>query len=410
MSGIAGVITADGSEPPSVLLRKLCTQLHSRGSDDSGIMQSKGFGFIAQKLNIDKHDEITQPITNSSAITMVFDCCLTGHYLQTDENKLTPHKSDANVILQLYNKYGIDFTKHLHGMYALALYNQNTNELILSRDVFGTKPMYYMYDKKYFIFASELKTLANLEHVTQEINQLAQQEFINYGTALNGKTIMNSIHMLLPGETLLIKKGIIKSTLQNLAIADYSDDKANMTEKKQQVTSLIFDSLHTLDELEQKSACFLDTSSDYLLAKAIDNTFGESTVFYTITVDKQPQDIKNIFDMHNTHEIYFTENDLWSNLPYISSVVDKPCHNPNLIFTYKMIQEVDSNCKILFSGLGGNILFADWPPAKKANSFSLFSNNLYPTLDTKQMGNDSSDHQNWQNSINLIAKKNPTTK
>jgi asparagine synthase (glutamine-hydrolysing) len=87
--------------------------------------------------------------------------------------------SDTEVLMKAYMVYGLDFLSKLNGMWAFALYDMKKNIVVLSRDRFGVKPLYYYIDEKIFAFASEIKSLVNFAEIPKDINHY---KVINYVT------------------------------------------------------------------------------------------------------------------------------------------------------------------------------------------------------------------------------------
>lgn len=103
--------------------------------------------------------------------------------------------SDTEVILEAFEKWGVDFVNKLNGMFAIAIYNLETRELFLFRDRMGIKPLFYFYDNENFAFASELKSLLQLKYVNNNktINYNSINSFLHLGYIPQPETIWNNI-------------------------------------------------------------------------------------------------------------------------------------------------------------------------------------------------------------------------
>src|SRR5690606_9500690 len=117
-------------------------------------------------------------------------------------------RSDTEVIVHLYEEFGIGFVKHLKGMFAISLYDANTNKVILARDRFGIKPLfYYSKDDRGLVFASTINAIKALPGVDLSINRQAVFDFTALFYIPAPLTFYKHISALMPGETLEINIG-----------------------------------------------------------------------------------------------------------------------------------------------------------------------------------------------------------
>jgi asparagine synthase (glutamine-hydrolysing) len=107
-------------------------------------------------------------------------------------------KGDSEVLLQAYRRRGVSFLGELNGMFALGIYDRAAGRLLLARDPFGIKPLYYYWDGETFLFASEIKAL--LEHdVPRRVHPGALSEFLTFRFTLGPQTIFENVYRLEPG-------------------------------------------------------------------------------------------------------------------------------------------------------------------------------------------------------------------
>lgn len=118
--------------------------------------------------------------------------------------------SDTEIILEAYAKYGSDFVQKLNGMFAIAIYDKQKNELFVCRDRMGIKPFYYFWDGQNFAFASELKALKQVPSIPHEINHNAVYQFLHLGFIPTPQSIYQSIKKLEPGTWIKLSKNNFK--------------------------------------------------------------------------------------------------------------------------------------------------------------------------------------------------------
>jgi asparagine synthase (glutamine-hydrolysing) len=127
-----------------------------------------------------------QPYTIQEAgITCVFNGEIYNHYELREALRSQGHtfktKSDGEVIPHLYLEHGIAGFKQLRGMFAIALFDSRSGKLILARDHFGKKPLYFDFSESEIFFASELKSLLSGDHRRRDLNHGAIGQYLQFG-------------------------------------------------------------------------------------------------------------------------------------------------------------------------------------------------------------------------------------
>jgi asparagine synthase (glutamine-hydrolysing) len=120
-------------------------------------------------------------------------------------------QSDSEVIVHLYEEYGINFVEHLSGMFALAVWDSVRKRLLLARDRLGIKPLYMVSGSGYLAFSSELKSLLEIPGFERKIDPRALQEYLALGYVPAPQSMLKGIEKLPPG-TLLIadESGVVQ--------------------------------------------------------------------------------------------------------------------------------------------------------------------------------------------------------
>jgi len=175
MSGISGIWNLGGQPVSGALLASMSTRLAHRGGDHDGQWLHESVGLACQLLRITPESAAeTQPALHRSGTVLVFDGRLDNREdilaQLREEPGLTTRSSDPDLILALYQRHGERFGEHLTGDFALALYDQRRQALLLVRDVLGIRPLYYARVGNCFLFASEIKALLAHPQVTARPN------------------------------------------------------------------------------------------------------------------------------------------------------------------------------------------------------------------------------------------------
>jgi asparagine synthase (glutamine-hydrolysing) len=213
MCGICGIFFNDRSRRAErETLADMNRQLVHRGPDDDGFFVEGNVGLAMRRLSIIDIKTGHQPISNeSNDIWIVYNGELYNHQelrkgLEARGHHYRTH-SDTETIVRLYEEYGRDSVKHLRGMYAFAIWDRPKGRLFIARDRLGIKPLYYRFDGKTLLFASEIKAILAHPGAAPEFNRSTLAEYLAFGYIPEAETMYAGIKKLLPGHTLEISEG-----------------------------------------------------------------------------------------------------------------------------------------------------------------------------------------------------------
>ncbi len=217
MCGIIGKYNFQKNEPvSSELIKAMCDKIVYRGPDDGGVHTEGNIGLGHRRLSILDLSELGhQPMSSEDKMLwIVFKGEIYNFQVLRDDliSKGYAFKSncDTEVIIYLYQEYGEDCLKYLRGMFAFAIWDKRKSLVFLARDRIGKKPLFYYYDGKTFIFASEIKSILEDSLVRKEINYEAMSDYFKYLYVPDPKTIYKNIYKLEPGYCMTCSKGGIK--------------------------------------------------------------------------------------------------------------------------------------------------------------------------------------------------------
>ncbi len=212
MCGIAGGTRF--KSPSSIsneTLIKMLGRIKHRGPDESGIYSSPDVAIGNVRLSIIDIATGQQPLTNStSQIWIAFNGEIFNYIELRDELAKKGYRfktnSDTEVVVLLYEEYGIDFINKLNGQFAISLWDKRTKELILIRDRVGIRPLFYTTKNKELYFASEIKSLIEHPDIEANISPEALSQIYTFWTTLTPKTVFKGIYELPPGHYLIFGK------------------------------------------------------------------------------------------------------------------------------------------------------------------------------------------------------------
>ncbi|HET6724723.1 MAG TPA: asparagine synthase (glutamine-hydrolyzing) [Gammaproteobacteria bacterium] len=208
MCGIAGLAAKTRNKPISPdICRRMCAAIEHRGPDEEGFWHSDYLSVGMRRLSIIDIDSGSQPIWISRSLGIVFNGEIYNYRQLRDELEHSgihfTTRSDTEVILRMYQQDGIDFVERLSGMFAICIVDLAKRQLVLARDRFGEKPLYYTDSPRHFVFASELKALLAGLDESPELNTEAVSHYLTLRFVPQPATLWKNVHKLLPGHLLV---------------------------------------------------------------------------------------------------------------------------------------------------------------------------------------------------------------
>lgn len=212
MCGICGLIHFDGLPVTRQLLARMNDTLTHRGPDGDGYFIDGAVGMAMRRLKIIDIAGSDQPLYNEDgSIALIFNGEIYNYRELRRSLEAGGHRfnteGDGETIIHLYEDCGADALKRLRGMFALALWDGRRGRLLLARDRFGQKPLYYYVDRKVFVFASEIKTLLAYPGIPRVSRFDSEQgralvEYLSFGYVPAPETAFAGVKMLPPAMTL----------------------------------------------------------------------------------------------------------------------------------------------------------------------------------------------------------------
>ena len=210
MCGICGVFEPERQsaiEPG--LVRRMADTLRHRGPDDEGIYTSAGVGLGHRRLSIIDLEGGHQPLSNEDGgIWITFNGEvynfeeLNRQYLSSGHSFKT--RSDTETIVHLYEELGEECFAQLRGMFAIALWDARRRRILLARDRIGKKPLFYSWDGRRLLFASEIKAVLAAGGVSKEMDLEALSDYFSYQYVPAPKTIYRNVRKLRPAHYLIV--------------------------------------------------------------------------------------------------------------------------------------------------------------------------------------------------------------
>lgn len=203
----------------------MCAAIEHRGPDSRGIFLDSEVGLGIQRLRVVDLVTGDQPIFNEDGSTVVVmngeiynfrelrrALIGRGHQFKTD--------GDTEVIVHLYEEQGVDCVRHLHGMFAFALWDRRRRRLLVARDRIGKKPLFYAVRDGGVTFSSELRSLLQAGGPPEEVDPRAVDAFLTFGYVPAPLSIFTGVRKLPPAHILVVEDG--RATVERYWRLDYS--------------------------------------------------------------------------------------------------------------------------------------------------------------------------------------------
>jgi asparagine synthase (glutamine-hydrolysing) len=210
MCGINGILKFNQAKVDQNQLLKMRDALEHRGPDDAGFFIQDNLGLGHRRLSIiDTSAAGHQPfISENKRYVMVFNGEIYNYksfYAEIKSKGLVIKTgSDTEVLMLLFELYGMNFLNRLQGMFAFAIWDTLEKNLILARDRMGVKPLYYAFYQNSIYFASEQKALFTAG-VPLEISENGMDEYFFNRFVAGENTLYNRVKKVLPGHYMVLK-------------------------------------------------------------------------------------------------------------------------------------------------------------------------------------------------------------
>ncbi len=364
MCGICGIYNFDYKKIDKTKLKVMNDQMINRGPDAEGYLIENNFGMAMRRLSIIDIDKSNQPISNENKnISIVFNGEI-YNFIEIKQELLRDNVSfntngDTEVILKLYEKFGEKFISRLIGMFSICIFDKSKKKILIYRDRFGIKPLYYYYSKNSFYFASSLFSLKKVLKLKKSKDAFFLYLCFNYFPSKT--TAYENINSLLPGEYITIENN--KLLIQKYEVENTFYENLNQLKFKDIIKDSIKINLRSDVNLGLMMSSGLDSS---IIAKEVakkNQDIKAYTADFENKFDNEGILAKKFADeLKINHEtIQIKENDVPYYLSEILKKMDEPCADTAIIPSYLISKKAnDDGIKVLLSGAGGDEIFGGY--------------------------------------------------
>lgn len=373
MCGIAGF---SGFKDNVALAGMANTIQQHRGPDNQSTWNDEYIAFAHQRLSIiDLSNAANQPF-RKEGLVIVFNGEIYNYKelkskLETEKQVKFLTSSDTEVLLEMYNHYGTECLNSLIGMFAFAIYEIKSSSLIVARDHFGIKPLFYTQINDAFAFSSELKTLLKVPGFNKCINHKSLVSSLNYLWVSGNETMFNNCYKLPPSHYLTYTRQSGIKIFKYWELEDRVVDESLINERllTEDVANAVESSVNRHMVADVPVSSFLSGGLDSSLITVLAKRVNANLSTYTISTHTKDKKIEAMPDdekfativadkYHLDHNLIKISPDILKDFPAIVRTLDEPIGDPAAINTYLICKAArEKGIKVLLSGMGADEIF-----------------------------------------------------
>jgi asparagine synthase (glutamine-hydrolysing) len=377
MCGICGILDGEANPNLAAEVRGMAATLAHRGPDNDGFYDSPHCALGHRRLRIiDLSPLGHQPMCNEDGTVWISFNGEIYNYLELrPELEVRGHQfrsqTDTEVILHLYEELGDAFLKRLNGMFAIALWDARRQRLLLARDRFGKKPIYYHFDGRRLLFGSELKAILAVPGVPRELNPEALSIYLSLGYIPSPLTVFKSVAKLPPASMLVAERvpggGLRLTGPERYWNLRYQPDHT-LTEEEcvQRIRELLRDAVRIRMFSDVPLGAFLSGGIDSSCVVAMMAGLSDRPVeTFSIGFDEAGFDETPYAEMvakkfRTNHRRFRCRPDALEVLPTLVHHFDEPFADSSSIPTYYVSKIARQVVTVALSGDGGDETFAGY--------------------------------------------------
>ncbi|GMQ89542.1 MAG: N-acetylglutaminylglutamine amidotransferase [Gammaproteobacteria bacterium] len=379
MCGICGELKFDGQSPDDAALRHMLAQLEHRGPDNEGQYRDGAVAFGHRRLSIiDLSAASNQPwVDKKNNLVLVFNGAI-YNYKELRAELIAmgfsfSSEGDTEVVLKAYAAWGESFATRLHGMFAIAIWDVKQQQLVLARDRFGIKPLYYSHNRTHFRFASTTQALLAAGNVDTGIDPVAlHHHFTLHAVVPAPRTLLKGVRKLPPACIMVIAADGSQREFpywqldaSSLLPACSADDWIEATREA------LLNAVH-------RRRVIADVPVGVLLSGGLDSSLlvallaehgGNDLLTFSVGFEDHPDEQGDEFVFSDQvveryatrhHKIHIPNHEVLERLPEAIGHMSEPMVGQDAIAFFLLAERVSQHVKVVQSGQGADEVFAGY--------------------------------------------------
>jgi asparagine synthase (glutamine-hydrolysing) len=382
MCGINGVFHYRGGAADLDLVERQRDVMTHRGPDSCGLWSDGDVAFGHRRLAIvDLSPGGHQPMPNEDeSVWVTFNGEIYGWPSLRSTLAAHGHRfrgnSDTEALLHLYEEHGVDMMPHVRGMYAFGLFDRRARRLMLGRDRFGIKPLYYHDDGRRLVFASELKALMLDPSVPREVDERAIAEYLSMGYVPAPGSIWKNVRKLPPAHALVCDPNGVR-LVRFWALPNRPNPGQSVDFYRERLIGLLRDSVRVRLLSDVPLGAFLSGGIDSsavvaMMQKVVPERVKTFTIGFEESEFSELEPARAVAKHLGTdhHEMIVRPRAL-EVLPRLIWQMDEPCADASIIPTHYVSEMARQLVTVALSGDGGDETFGGYTTYSWALQYSM---------------------------------------
>lgn len=373
MCGIAGLMMRNGAVPDPSVLDRLQAAIAHRGPDGEGRLLRGTVALVHNRLAIIDLVTGDQPLFSPGGAALVTNGEIYNNPELRREMAGTPFRtqSDCEPAVFLYDSLGEAFADRLRGMYATALHDEKRGRLLLARDPFGIKPLYYCVTEQAIAFASEAQALLAAGFGDRAPRSVARAELLQLKFTTGAQTIFPGILRVLPGETLVFEASGLVARRRRPVLPPGAPMRA--TPSLDALERVLLDSVSVHLRSDVPYGLFLSGGIDSaavlaLMTRATGQRIQALTCGWegAAGIDETAEALRLARAQGaECHRLEMGPGDFWRLAPRIAACIDDPTADAAVLPTWMLGQAAAGSLKVTLCGEGADELFGGYSRYRK---------------------------------------------
>lgn len=375
MCGLAGLIDLNGQRLENSTAAAMASLLVHRGPDQQTEKTEGPVSFAFSRLAIIDIQGGVQPMCADNGSVWVMLNGEIYNYLELRKELslkgfIFNTSSDTEVVLRAYQAYGLDFVRHLRGMFAISIWDRNANKLVLARDRIGEKPLYYILQKDFLAFASEIKAFCALKSFKPSLSAKALHDYLTFLYTPSSETILEGVEKLKPAHLLIAdlnQKTVVIKQYWQVSKSKPDSQESSFEKASEELRDTLKESVKMCLRSDVPIGVFLSGGLDSTIITGLaaesapgirafsfgfkDSRYDETFFSKKAAENFQVEQIVEFLDPGS-----FTPRDLIDLVWFM----DEPFGDSSFLPTYWISKAARKQVKVILSGDGGDELFGGY--------------------------------------------------
>ena len=372
MCGIAGIVgSSKDYRVDAGEIHRMCQMIVHRGPDDEGIYTRNCIGLGMRRLSIIDLSTGHQPVHNEDGmVSVVFNGEIYNFQELRKELEARGHRfytnTDTEVIVHLYENYGSECVRLLRGMFAFALWDHKNQRLLLARDRFGKKPLYYALTRDRLLFGSEIRSLLAVCAELADLDTEGILNFFSFGYIPDPLTAFSRIHKLPPGYLLEFSNGHIQKRQYWDLPVDSEYEPSSEEECLEQMQEHLAEAVRIRLISDVPLGALLSGGVDSSTVVALMSRAGLGKI-KTFSIGFAHQDFNEAEyaravarHFGTEHHEFVVDPDIEETINRLTALLEEPFGDSSIVPTYHVSRLARQHVTVVLSGDGGDELLAGY--------------------------------------------------